>query len=94
MEVAFLAGKQSIAQQPPIAFMGTDFEGNPTKFRLNPFSGSFSLYAAPPKREWVGLTDEEMRELTQKAVDDGMIRTVTDFEYIRSIEAKLREKNA
>ena len=50
-------------------------------------------YTAPPKREWVGLTEAEMRELTQKAVDDGMIRTVTDFEYIRSIESKLKEKN-
>jgi hypothetical protein len=58
------------------------------------FLDDVPLYAAPPKREWVGLSDEEMRELTQKAVDDGMIRTVTDFEYIRSIEAKLREKNA
>ena len=51
------------------------------------------LYSAPPKKEWVELTDEEMRELTQKAVDDGMTRIVTDFEYIRSIEAKLRERN-
>ena len=45
------------------------------------------------KREWVGLTDEEMRALKQKSVDDGMTRIVTDFEYIRSIEAKLKEKN-
>ena len=48
---------------------------------------------AQPKREWVGLTDEEMRALKQKSVDDGMTRIVTDFEYIRSIEAKLKEKN-
>lgn len=45
------------------------------------------------KREWVGLTDEEMRTLKQKSVDDGMTRIVSDFEYIRSIEAKLKEKN-
>jgi hypothetical protein len=49
--------------------------------------------AVEQKREWVGLTDEEMRTLKQKSVDDGMIRIVTDFEYIRSIEAKLKEKN-
>jgi hypothetical protein len=47
----------------------------------------------PQKREWVGLTDEEMRTLKQKSVDDGMTRIVSDFEYIRSIEAKLKEKN-
>jgi hypothetical protein len=92
MEVAFLAGKQSIAQQPPIAFMGTDFEGNPTKFRLNPFSGSFPLYAAPPKREWVGLSDEEIKEIIGPWGDTpikGYTRKLFD-----QIEAKLREKNA
>ena len=46
-----------------------------------------------PKREWVGLTDEEMSALKQKSVDDGMTRLVSDFEYIRAIEAKLKEKN-
>jgi hypothetical protein len=47
-----------------------------------------------PKREWVGLTDEEMTALKQKSVMDGMTRIVSDFEYIRSIEAKLKEKNS
>ena len=56
-------------------------------------TGAFPVYTAPPKREWVGLTDEEMRRLKQKSVDDGMTRVVSDFEYIRSIEAKLKEKN-
>jgi hypothetical protein len=41
----------------------------------------------------VGLTDEEMRILKQKRIEDGMTRIVSDFGYIRSIEAKLREKN-
>jgi hypothetical protein len=45
------------------------------------------------KDKWVGLTDEEMRNLKQKSVDDGMTRVVSDFEYIRAIEAKLKEKN-
>lgn len=56
-------------------------------------SDVFPLYTAPPKRKWVGLSDEEMRALKQKSVDDGMSRLVSDFEYIRSIEAKLKEKN-
>jgi hypothetical protein len=55
--------------------------------------GNGVTISAEPKREWVGLTDEEMRALKQKSVDDGMTRIVTDFEYIRSIEAKLKEKN-
>ena len=45
------------------------------------------LYTAPPKREWVGLSEEEIDALLWKlsvgAVD----------EDIRTIEAKLKEKN-
>ena len=95
-------------EHDPVAWYGTDFEGNPTKFRLNYFAGSLPLYPAPPisdyhegweegfkaaKREWVSLTEEEMKALKQKSIDDGMTRIVSDFEYIRAIEAKLKEKN-
>jgi hypothetical protein len=45
------------------------------------------------KDKWVGLTEEEMTSLRQKSVMDGMRRIVSDFEYIRAIEAKLKEKN-
>ena len=31
-------------KQKPVAYMGTDIEGNPNKFRLNPFGGSIPLY--------------------------------------------------
>lgn len=48
---------------------------------------------AQTERTWVGLTDEEMRDLKQKSVSNGMTRIVSDFEYIRSIEAKLKELN-
>jgi len=53
----------------------------------------FVIRDAQIGREWVGLTDEEMRSLKQKSIDDGMTRIVSDFEYIRAIEAKLKEKN-
>jgi len=42
-----------------------------------------------PKKEWVGLTDEEFREIYNRSdfeVDHG-------WEYERQIEAKLKEKN-
>ena len=42
------------------------------------------LYTAPPKREWVGLTDDEMEALFLN--EDGV-------RFARYIEAKLREKN-
>jgi len=42
------------------------------------------LYTAPPKREWVGLTDEEMDELVNRFARYGLAR---------EIESKLKEKN-
>jgi hypothetical protein len=45
----------------------------------------FPLYAAPPKREWVGLTDEE---IWAEGADN-----VLDVYFARDIEAKLNEKN-
>jgi hypothetical protein len=47
------------------------------------------MYAAPPKREWQGLTDEEIQELRQQNWQEMWIYTA----FARAIEAKLREKN-
>jgi hypothetical protein len=85
--------RQALAQpeQEPIGWAdrfefdkeGHDFWCN----RQKPASGGVPLYTAPPKREWVGLTDEEVDALLGKlslgAVD----------EDVRTIEAKLKEKN-
>jgi threonine synthase len=46
---------------------------------------------AQPKKEWVGLTDEEiLEEYRQSYGDDG---NLTDVYFARAIEAKLKEKN-
>ena len=47
------------------------------------------LYTAPPEREWVELTDEEIVELS-KSHGTGIIN---DGHFARAIEARLREKN-
>ena len=39
-----------------------------------------------PKREWVGLTDEEMHDLQIEHLDD-------PWANFKAIEAKLKEKN-
>ena len=44
------------------------------------------LYTAPPQRPWVGLTDEEITELSAFVY-------AGDPQYVRLIETKLREKN-
>ena len=46
------------------------------------------VYTAPPQREWVGLTDEEITELF---CDYDAIQFP---KFVRTVEVKLREKNA
>ena len=48
-----------------------------------------TLYAAPPQREWQGLTDEEMFSLWVKCPAE----TEDRFAFARAIEQALREKN-
>ena len=44
------------------------------------------LYTAPPQREWVGLTDDEIWQEWSSPKDSAI-------DFARTIEAKLREKN-
>jgi hypothetical protein len=44
------------------------------------------VYTAPPKREWIGLTDEEIDNL--ELPDRPTVK-----QFVRFIEAKLRERN-
>jgi len=49
-----------------------------------------SLYTAPPKKEWVGLTNEEIEDIRlEYHYADGAVKVG----YERAIEAKLKEKN-
>ena len=47
-------------------------------------NGIHKLYTTPPKRPWVGLTDEEMQALWDR---------YAHMEMMRAIEAALRSKN-
>ena len=53
-----------------------------------PFAKHTPLYTAPPKKEWVSLTDDEIYE----AVENSNSVLVKDM--ARAVEAKLKEKNA
>ena len=48
------------------------------------------LYTAPPKKEWVGLTDQEINSVCYKR---DWTAPWTNTTFARAIEAKLREKN-
>jgi hypothetical protein len=65
---------------------GHDFWCN----RQKPAKGGIPLYTAPPKREWVGLTDEEIKSERHK-LDPTAGWTYDHF--ARAIETKSKEKN-
>ena len=60
-----------------------------SNYRLDP-PGLDPLYTSPPaQRTWVGLTDEEIDDLSREMVKGN--KSVNWLSY--SIEAKLRERN-
>ena len=54
------------------------------------FAAEQLIQPKPASKPWVGLTDEEMREVYKRTDWD----MAGGWEYERAIEAKLREKNA
>jgi hypothetical protein len=71
--------------------MCSAFDGEPCEqSHHDECENSIPLYAHPPQRTWVGLTDEEI-----DLIDGGMCGE-REFhrEFARAIEAKLKEKNA
>ena len=57
----------------------------PKEWQVKQASEIQPLYTAPPKREWVGLTDDEYEELLETKDWGGSL--------IAATEAKLKEKN-
>ena len=53
------------------------------------------LYAAPPKKQLVSLTDDEIQDLSylSQKIDEGNSPWFDRLEFARAIEAKLKEKN-
>ena len=90
------------AEQEPVAWMwdqanyqDTDVRGRGWHFGMglqHPNNESMTrnvkaLYTAPPRREWVSLTDDEIDKWN--IVGHESLR-----EFVRSLEAKLKDKNA
>ena len=75
------------AQQEPVAWLVSDAQGRYATIRdPAPYGEEVyePLYAAPPKREWVGLTVEERRRYNDRLSGSGVAE---------EIETKLKEKN-
>ena len=93
MNATIPALRQALAQpeQEPVAWMHIEkyeivsFETD--KEECEKCEHCVPLYTAPPKREWVGLTDAEV-EAWRGNYD------FFDSALVREVEAKLKEKNA
>jgi hypothetical protein len=75
--------QDSLTGAEPVACVGTNGELMWLKKPSAIYSKPRPLYTAPPRREWVGLTDDEIEHL----------RNDQPWWMVRDIEAKLREKN-
>ncbi len=77
-------------EQKPVAWMHTTGTGH-VYFRKKPQDKVYSpqpVYTVPPKREWAGLSDEEVSEVIDNVLEGGGWLDVA-----RAIEQALRGKN-
>ena len=92
---AITALRQALeTEQEPVAWMHNFITGNVIT-HIPADIGRHSerwtpLYTAPRKKEWVGLTDEEINSVCYKR---DWTAPWTNTTFARAIEAKLREKN-
>ena len=85
---AITALRQALeTEQEPVAWISEGGDVSRSKrymdemgFKCNP------LYTAPPRKQWVGLTDDEVNDLVSR---------FKRYSYVllREVEAKLKEKN-
>lgn len=54
---------------------------------------SIPLYAAPVERQWVDLTDDELRELIRKEHDAYCLVNAYTLKFARAVIAAFKEKN-
>ena len=61
----------------------------------NKWLGWKPLYTTPPRREWVGLTDEQIDARWRTACADETLRTTADLvrAFARALEQALKERN-
>ena len=83
----------------PVAWMFVNEDGECEQIEYGPVfddPGVTPLYTSPPKREWVGLTDEErhsIREWQEIQKELGPVWAPMMLYLYLAVEAKLKEKN-
>lgn len=89
---------QALAQpeQEPVAWMHTTGTGH-AYFRKKPQDKVFNpqpVFTAPPKKQWVGLTEPELHQINPTWPAPGQHWDYEDvLAFARAVEAKLKEKN-
>jgi hypothetical protein len=82
--VTYQDGSREVVYEAP-SNLHPDYSDIPTS--ITPF------YTTPPKRPWVGLTDEEIDAIYWQHENHCGEYKVSIWPYERAIEAKLKEKN-
>ena len=80
-------------EQEPVAWMNVNEDGECEQIEYGPVfddPGVTPLYTAPPQREWVGLTDQEINSVCYKR---DWTAPWTNTTFARAIEQALKEKN-
>ena len=95
---AITALRQALeTEQEPVAWMYVNEDGECEQIEYGPVfddPGVTPLYTSPPKREWVGLTNEEIYDCEEEAgVPQYEISSADLYAFAQAIEAKLKEKN-
>ena len=84
----------ALAQQEPVAWLDAEMSQAYTIDELPDASGTgfLPLYTAPPKKQWVGLTEEEREFLLHQALRfyDTNAQLLS---FIKTVEEKLKDKN-
>ena len=96
IDEAITALRQTLEQpeHEPVAWMQADQPELYVKECKDEMRGyTIPLYAAPPRREWVGLTDKEVSRIENKYTAYRQIPEGSVREFARAIEAKLKDKN-
>jgi hypothetical protein len=100
-----LAQPEQVEQEPVayVVYPCTFFKGssrNPeltfTKPELSSGDLIVNLCISPPKREWVGLTDNQIKHwwYGENGLDNCDMRKLDEFtQVVRAVEAKMKEKN-
>ena len=83
--------REAEPKQEPVAWLHEKAGGYRYYSWQKQYPDDTPLYAAPPRKEWIDLTDEEIKEIHAAWAKDNLF---DGWNYERAIEAKLREKNA